>query len=458
MRLDLRSTATIAATCALLSACVEVRPEPDFERARELVEESTGSRPVFDPDAPAIDEEGLTAILADGLSLAEAEHLALANQRELRAAFWEIGVAHADWVQSRLPHNPALSLRLPLDGSSELLEGILALELLDFWRIPAASKSARGELDATVLRVAHLAGEKLSETRAAYAAAVATEALAAVAEEHVALAERLATAVADLRRAGSADALDENLARGPLLTAQLDLSAARLTAADARRELARGLSIARSVEDLALSDALREPSELTLDTDTALALAEERRLDLRALAKAIEAAGARVELERAGTLGTLSAGPAMERRSGRRGGYEVGAELGASVPLFDRNQAGIARTVFELERLREVYEDARVDVAQQVRGALDRARTAVGDALFAAAQLLPEAEHGLALARASHAAGQSSLFVVLDAQERLLAARRRQVAAQREAAASAAALERALGCRAPRVMPQPDAD
>ncbi|MDP6385738.1 MAG: TolC family protein [Planctomycetota bacterium] len=80
------------------------------------------------------------------------------------------------------------------------------------------------------------------------------------------------------------------------------------------------------------------------------------------------------------------------------------------------------------------------------------------DALFAAAQLLPEAEHGLALARASHAAGQSSLFVVLDAQERLLAARRRQVAAQREAAAAAAALERALGCRAPRVMPQPDAD
>jgi outer membrane protein TolC len=88
---------------------------------------------------------------------------------------------------------------------------------------------------------------------------------------------------------------------------------------------------------------------------------------------------------------------------------------------------------------------------------LDRARTAAGDALFAAAQLLPEAEHGLALARASHAAGQSSLFVVLDAQERLLAARRRQAAAQREAAA-AAALERALGCRAPRVMPQPDAD
>ncbi|MAF64615.1 MAG: hypothetical protein CMJ84_02995 [Planctomycetes bacterium] len=442
---------SFAVSGTLLCACVEVRPEPDFERARELVAESTGSRALFDPAAPALAPDELSTILSDGLSLAEAERLALSHNRALRAAFWEIGVAHADWTDARLFANPALSLRLPLDGTSGILEGILAVELLDLWRVPAAARGARSELDATVLRVARLAGEILAEARTAYAAAVAAVALEQVEAEHLSLAERVATAVGDLRRAGAATALEDSLASGPRVTARLDHAAARLAAADARRELARVLSLEGSVEELHLTDDCELRRALALAASAAVALAEERRLDLRALEKAVEAAEARVELERAGVLGGISAGPAVERRGRGRGGHGVAAEVGASLPLFDRNQAGVARAAFELERLREVRADARARVALQVRSALDRSRTTASAAALAAERLLPEAERALSLARASHAAGRASLFVVLDAQERLLTARRRQVTARGEAAAAVAALERALGCPLSRI-------
>ncbi|MDP6989413.1 MAG: TolC family protein [Planctomycetota bacterium] len=438
---------TVFTCLALACACAQVRPEPDFERARELVLESTGLRAGFDPAVGVADEGVLAEILADGLSLAEAESLALAQHRGLRAAFWDIGVAHADWVSSRLPENPALSLRLPLDGSSELLEGILAFELLDFWRIPTAAEGARAELDATVLRVARLAGEVLAETRSAYAAALAARARAEVAEEHLALAERLADAVADLAAAGSADALEVSLARGPALAAELDLSAARLAATDALRALARGLSLSAPAESLRLSDDPAAPAEPTLDLDAAVALAVERRLDLRALDKAVEAARARVEVEDASVLGTLGAGPVVERR--RRGGHDAAAELEADLPLFDRNQAGIARARFELARLEQVRAGAVADVAREVRGTLERARTASRAAGLAAERLLPEAERALDLARVSHASGRASLFVVLDAQQRRLEARRRSIEAHAEAAAAVASLELALGSPLP---------
>ena len=87
----------------LAPACVQVRPEPDFEEARRLVQVSTGSSEVFDPYAPVLTDEQIGAILADGLSLEEAQRLAVLNNRELQAEFLEIGVAHADWVQSPAP-------------------------------------------------------------------------------------------------------------------------------------------------------------------------------------------------------------------------------------------------------------------------------------------------------------------------------------------------------------------
>ena len=79
----------------------------------------------------------------------------LVNNRDLQADFQEIGIAHADWVQSRLLSNPSLDflLRFPTDGGLGMLEAIASMELLELWRIPVRSEAARKRLEATVLRM-----------------------------------------------------------------------------------------------------------------------------------------------------------------------------------------------------------------------------------------------------------------------------------------------------------------
>jgi cobalt-zinc-cadmium efflux system outer membrane protein len=439
---------------ALVTSCVHVDPRPDFERARNLVEESAGRTDVFDPYAAALSAEHLDAILADGLSIDEALRLALVNSRDLQAEFQEIGVAHADWVQSRLLSNPSLDVlvRFPTDGGRSMLEAIVGFSLLELWRIPPRQEAAKGSLEATVLRVARKAGEHLAEARSAYYAAVAAEELLGVARESVELAERSFEAVQDLHSAGAADAFDENLARGPWLTAQLELRTTRIEAANAKRTLAKQLSLTRAVDDLSLTDPLPSPVAEGVDPEALVRQALTSRLDLRAIAAEIEALDARVRLERRKAPGDVRAGPAVERPAGS-GDDLVGPSVNLTLPLFDQNQAQVSRAEFKLQQMIKLHESARGAVAQDVRSSADRANTAARNLVFYTEALLPQAQRSLELARESYAAGRTTLLALLEAQRQLLVARRSHVSLRLEAATSASELERVVGAGPSQTLP-----
>jgi len=431
---------------AIATSCVQVDPRPDFERARAFVEESSGRTDVYDPCAPALSSEQLDSILAGGLSLDEALRLALVNNRDLQAEFQEIGVAHADWVQSRLLSNPSLDVlvRFPTDGGRSMLEAIVGFSLLELWRIPPREEAARGSLEATVLRIARRAGERLAEARNAYFAAVAAEELLGVARENVELTERSFEAVKDLHAAGAADAFDENLARGPLLAAQLELRTTRIEAANAKRNLAKQLSIVRSVDNLSLTDPLPPPVATEVDPEALVRRALTSRLDLRAIAAEIDALDARVRLERRKALGEVGVGPALERPAGS-GDDLVGPSVSLTLPLFDQNQAQVSRARFVLQQMIKLQDSAQVAVAQNVRSSADRVNAAARNLVFYDEALLPQAERSVELARESYTAGRTTLLAVLEVQRQLLDARRGHVSLRLEAARSASDLERAVG-------------
>ncbi len=446
-----RATTGLALTLVLATSCVQVEPRPDFDKARDLVKASTGRREVYDPYEPALTEENLSAILADGLTLEEALRLALVNNRDLQAGFQEIGVAHADWVQSQLLSNPSLDLLLwfPTDGGSSMLEAVLGVELLELWRIPVRSEAARQSLEATVLRIARSAGEYLAEAREAYYVAVATEELHQVAQENVDLVARSFEVVKSLHEAGAADAFEENLAQGPLLAAQLALRTARIDAANAGRDLAKRLSIDRPVDDLVLIDPLPSPTEVEASPEALVEQALTSRLDLRAIATAIGALDARVRFERRKAWGDIAAGPAFQQKGGSRGSDIAGPALALTLPIFDQNQAQVARAGFELEQMIKLHESAQVAVAQNVRASADRVTTASRNLAFYREELLPQAERSLALARDSYAAGRTTLLALVEVQRQLLEARRGHVALKLEAAASSSDLERVVGAPLP---------
>ncbi|MDE0896443.1 MAG: TolC family protein [Planctomycetota bacterium] len=447
------SNALILPTLLAIS-CVQVEPEPDYDRARELFAKSTGRSEVFDPFAEGLTQEELDGIVADGLSLEEALRIALLCNRELQAEFHDIGIAHADWVQSQLLSNPSLDalLQFPSGGGRAMLEATVGMELLELWRIPVRTEAARQNLETTVLRIARRAGERLAETRNSYNSAVAAQELHQVAEQNVELAARSLAAVKTLHEAGAADAFEENLARGPLLAAQLAVSTTRIDAANAKRDLARMLSFNRPVDTLALTDPLPEPTTTELDSEALVQQALTSRLDLRAFSTAIEALDAQVLLERRKAWGDVGVGVSTERPAGS-GDAQVGPAFSLTLPLFDQNQAQVARAMFKLEQMVKLQEAAQVTVAQNVRSGVDRVNTASKSLAFFNEELLPQAERSLELAQESFAAGRITLITLVEMQRQLLEARRGHVTLRLEAATSSSDLERVVGMPLPELRP-----
>ena len=423
-----------------------MNPSADFERTRDLLTQSTGHEAIYDPGAARIGEDEINAKLAAGLTLEGALRIALLNNRELQADFQTIGVAHADWVQSQLLTNPSLDvlLRFPSGGGRSMLEANAGFQLLELWRIPVREEAARLRLEQTVLRIARRAGVRLADTRNAYYAAVAAEELHRVAQANLALASRTLESVRTLREAGNAGALDESFARSPLLTAELGLRTARISAANAKRELAKLLSLERNVDALALTSALPEPSQSEWEAEALVARALGSRLDLQAMASSVEALNAQLNLEERQAWGEFGGGISYERTN-NSGKDVLGPAFSLTLPLFDQNQAQVARAEFLLRQMIHRLENAKIATAQDVRSNADRVNTAVTNLALYAEELLPQAQSAVELAQASYVAGQTELLMLVQVQRQLLTAQRNYVSVQLEAATATSELERVVG-------------
>ncbi len=430
---------------ALVSSCAQVEPQADFDSARALIKVSTGQPEVFDPSAASLTASDLDAILSDGLSLDEALRVALLNSRELQAEFQSIGIAHTDWVQAQLLSNPSLDtlLRPPSGGGRTMLEAALGIGLLELWRIPVRSEAAKRNLEATVLRVARSAGERVANVRQCYYTAAADEELVQVADENLALAQRSFDAVQALREAGSADALEENLARGPFLAAQLALRTARVNAANSKRALAEKLSLDFAIESIELTDTLPDSVLAEVDVEALIELAQTSRLDLRAIASDVEARKSRMTLEERKAWGDLAVGPSIERQNS--GPDLIGATINLTLPIFDQNQAQVARAGFELEQMNRLHEAAQIAATRQVRLQASSVNEFAQQLAFYREELLPNGEHSLALANESYAAGRQTLPALLEVQRQLLSARKNFVLKRLSAAMAASELELAVG-------------
>lgn len=431
------------ASLAILSACASVNPDQEFAQARELTLRSTGASDVFDPDAPLLNEQQISAQLADGLGVDEAVRLALIHNRRLHAEFMSIGVAKADWVQSGLLRNPTLSLAvlLPEGGGRTFIEASIAQNLVELWQIPTRRRIARHNLDATILRIAVLAGELASDTRRGYYEAVAGDELLRVAQENADLLHKSHEAIRRKLDAGAASRIDQSLALNTSLGGELAMRSARLEAANARRNLARLLSLDRNFNDVLLTDPLPILQPKDLDPERLVVLARSRRLDLQAYEAVMHAAGIEVALERRKAFGTVEAGARVEYEDK----YKVGPTLSLDIPIFDQNQAQVARRKYLHQQAVKTYEAAYLQAAQDIRTTIDIAQTATLNLSLYRQTLVPQAQSNLDLATQAYNAGQFTILGLIESQQRLLDARRGMIQSQRDAAAAMADLLRVTG-------------
>lgn len=433
-------------------ACASFEPEDDYARAAEAVEASTGRDDLSLPGTPLMTWSEVDAILADGLSLEEAQYLTLANNPGLQAKFLEIGLGHADWLQAKLLANPFLdfSLRFPSGGGGSILEAVLGFEIMELWQAPARADLARRELDATIMAIAFEAARALDETRNAYFQAVYAEAIFKLAGEEGRLLQEQVK-VARLRvDSGVADQTELNAAElaSSLAGAHfLGLEAARL---QARSELARKLSIRHSLERTELIDSFGDSSPDEIDHGLMHFLVSreliksglESRLDLQALALTVEALRSRIDWEETRVWPQASGGVAIESTSA---GDEIGPALSMQLPILDRNQAQIARAELLLQQAELLLEQARIDVGHDIHDAGQRMAKASYSLDIARQGLVPQAQQALELAVQARAAGSATTEAVLAARMRQVSVRRTFLQLQLELVLAESALERVIG-------------
>lgn len=428
----------------VLAACRSVDPGPDYDLAVDEIRAVTGAEHVFHPHVdPAANGERVAELLRDGLELSEAVELGLLNNPGLQAAFRDVGMARADRVQAGLLTNPSLNavLRFPDAGGSSEFEGVLFGSLLDIWQVPERERVAERALQQRILELAHRAAGLAGEIRVAYVRSTSSDRLLEIAGENRESARQLAELAQARLEAAAGTTTDANLARLEYLETEVALRDAELAAGEARRGLLALLGFGPHESGLRLiepadDEPLSLPPVRELQT-----LAMTRRLDVRAAEEAVHQASAEVERQRGLFLRSVDVGVAAEKD----GDWSVGPGVRLELPLFDQNQAQVARALEALSQREAVLAAVRLTALQEVSSALARARASWETLALYRNEVLPSSEETLAQARESYRSGKTTMLPALEAQRRLLAARGDYARRRLRAATALSDLERATG-------------
>ena len=465
----------------VLAGCATVDPRPDYQTTIERISKATGHETVYRPGEEELVQEQVASLLNGGLTVGEAVQVCLLNNPILQANFLNIGMSRADVVQSGLLSNPSLgvSVRLPSGGGLANLEAGLAQNIAALWQIPVRKRVAQRNLDRAILQLAHDAAQLAADAQAQYYTAVAARRIHSISQDNLEIAEGLLEMAIARQQAGAGNELDVNLSRGTVLQAKLALRGARLAASQAARNLATLLGLDEPAEELALLDELPEPPDWEITPQRIVEVALLNRLDIQAAQHEVMAAAARLQEQWRMIFPIVELGVALERgerkaqggrdvladtarasiasggltapgiqpRSARRRHTDliVGPSIRLELPIFDQNQAQIAKAEMAYRQALKLLGALELAASQEVRSAADRAMTAWDIARFYRDDFLPLAQTNLGLSRESYRAGRASFLAVLEAQRFFLDARSRYVGALGDAAMALPDLERVVG-------------
>lgn len=481
----------LAIGCVALAGlgCAQVDPAQDYQRTAQLVHEQLGVEQVYDPESESLIAEKVDGLLAGGVTVDEAVCIALLNNRSFQAHVHEIAMSRADIVQSGLLTNPSMSLLLqfPEGGGRSKLEYGFGQELVDLWQIPVRKRIAEGQLDQTILSVVKHGIDLGTDVRVKCYRLLALQRIQTVAHENLDLVRESMRIAQQRYDAGEVSVLDVRLAEAKVLEVQLEELTLQRDARIASAELAHALSLSRSNRPWVLQDDLPRLAPLP-EQDTALLLwAMQQRVDAQISASRVLTADDELKRQYLNIVPSVTSGllfersedraapgrkvladtarssiadgaltaPGIQSRAERRADQRqvidalLGPNLQITLPIWDQNQAQIAKARYEMERRRREYEDLLDTVADEVQRAFETARAAAEQVHFYDERALPIARENLDTARRLYGQGDQNIFVLIEAQQSLIQQQRAYVDVLRDYAVAIAELQQAVGGRLP---------
>jgi outer membrane protein TolC len=331
-------------------------------------------------------------LLAAPLSADVAVEVALRNNKELQAAYNELGLAEAARVESSLPPNPTFSLSristsVELDVERRIVGDILALATLPVRSEIAADRFRQAQLSAAqeTLRVG-------VEARRTWYRAVASRQLAVFLEQAHAAAETAAKLATELGRTGAMNKLDQAREQSFELELSAQLGSARQHARSDREALVRMLGLTGSDLAFKLPEVLpalprRQQTLPAIETE-----AIRRRVDLQIARIEVEALAKSYGLTSATrfiNLLDVAGVSRTQRETGGAHGAGGGVQVEFQVPIFDFGEV-------RLRQAGEAYMQAvnrltarAVNARSQARDAYQAYRATYGIAVSYRDRILP---------------------------------------------------------------------
>jgi cobalt-zinc-cadmium efflux system outer membrane protein len=356
-------------------------------------------------------------ILDDGLSQDEAVALALWNNAQFRTDLTALGFARAELLEANMLKNPVFSILFPV--SPKLLETALDIPIDVLWQRP--HRIAAAELDAQRL------SENLIENGLGLIRDVQlTYGDLVLAQERIILANEKAQIQVQISKLDQARLRTGEISELTASTSYVDT----LRSSDAVKRFSKKADTLKhklnSLLGITSGDVIYEvvPSEIApiskLSIDDILKTAFACRPDLRAAELGIEAAGKRIGWEKSKVynfIAVLDGDDTDDDSFTIRPGFDV------EVPVFNRNDAKIARAEAELKQAAQRYEAIRQNINLQVQQAYTQYTSAHEQFELWDSEIIPTLEQSVEQAKNSYESGKVSLLLVLQAQIQLIEAR-----------------------------------
>lgn len=389
----------------LASCCVAAQSHVTLRMADSVLPESEPI-PLPPPEAAA------------GLSLEELEHMALACNPSVQRAAAMVAAANGTWVQVGLAPNPSVGYEGQQLGSGGLAEqhGVLFSQEIVRGGKLALNRAVAGndrlrleqQLEAQRLRV-------LTDVRIAYF--------------QVLLAQRQIDLTSNLIEIGQAgaktvDALyrSQEVGKSDVLQAQLEIENSQILAENAKNRYAsawRSLSAVIGSPQLAqqtlLGDPLVPPRQI--EFDDALSRLLTLSPEMAAAAMTVSRARAAIDRERVEPVPNVTVqGLVNWQDNGVNGKPDGGIAVSVPIPVFNRNQGGVARAQAELVAASRALDQLELDLRNRLAPTFERYANARNQVVRYRDVILPTADESLDLTRKTYTAGETNYVALLTAQ------------------------------------------
>jgi len=432
--------ALIAFAAIASLGCAGPRPGFDFGSMSSTVSERFGAP--LGPPAP-VDRLVVPPGLEAGKPLAEDEAvlLALWNNPAFLELLVDLKLTRADLVQAGLLPNPEIvyTFSAPEKPFKYLIE--MPIEVL--WLRPIRIAAAEQENARACARLTQAAFDLIRDTRQAYADLLLARERLRVAEEAVALRTRIANLAANRLKAGDASVQEAATARTDALQAKQDAVRIgyEIPLAEARLKNLTGLAAVTA--PLALATDQPDPAA-EFDGEQLVAEAIAIRPDALSAEFAVQAAAERVRLAKLIWFRFLGI---LDSTSGRGKGTLLSPAFRVTVPLFNRNQGGIARAEAELEQAQRRKLSVQNQIVLDVRLAHARHRQARSELVVLRESVRPEVEASIRRADRAFENGNATYLIVLEITRQLIDTYNREAQLRADLRRAWADLERSVGRR-----------